>query len=383
MATWKDYTPFLNKDFNTLWELARMIVDQYKRDYPTDNTPTDELIRTHGLPYLVRWIFTTDGAHYLVDFTKPEWNEFIKAFVIRFLNMETGYMDARIWRMRIMRIILEYQNYIETSAGVLFSEILEGDGNVTSTRKSKSTGSETGNSTENGSESTTGSNTDTDNGSTTRNGTSSSNTSSSNKSEGTTSGENNGTTTNDSKTTDNGKNTTRQLTSDMPQSIVNASTVGNPDLQTWTYASGMADTFTKNDNTNVNASSTTHADTDSSTTKSEGSATGESSGTTTDEESHKNTRESSSTGSRTNERTGSNTVNRNSEDEETSVNGTLSTYGLSREKYDFFAQHMKKPIYTVLDKCYKCFISEYPEEYRYGFLTWKDTNNLTSVLYEE
>lgn len=380
---WKNYKPFNNGAYNTLWELARQLVDQYRAEYPTDPRTDEELIEGFGVPYLSRWIFTQNGTNTELDVTRPEWDEFMKQFFMKFLNMEICYMDARIWRGYISRTMLAYQDYIEETAEEFYKAIKGAGATTTSTRRTQSNGTETGKSTESGTESSTNSGTDSGESSTTRSGESSNKSTAESTATAKGTSANDGTTQSHNKTVDSTNQTGRVLSSDMPQSIVNASTVGNPDLTSWTYASGLQDTFNKSDGNGTSEGSTTNVTNTNTSDESSGTTTSTQSGTTSDTEKRSDSRKNNSTSSRETSGTHENNVTRADNGEETATSEVMSAFELNREKYEFFKEHMKKPIYTVLDACYKYFISVYPEESRMGFLDWGAIAGITARVKEE
>lgn len=93
----------------------------------------------------------------------------------------------------------------------------------------------------------------------------------------TSSGTTSNTTTNNLETTESGYN--RQLVSDTPQSIVDASTTGNPANISWEYASGLTDSITNNTVENTGTVAVSGSDETEGTVKRTGTVTTEDTGT--------------------------------------------------------------------------------------------------------
>lgn len=351
---WINYEPFNNQCYNTLWELARMLYDQYVQDNEIRNNDEYEMIQTTAIPYFTRWLFTQDGKKHNIDFTKPEWEEFIKQFIVHFLNREIAYTNAKVFRSNLIYLINSYSDIVESTANTIYNKIISDSATITENG--------TRNNTRSG-ETSRDSNTSTENSETGNTQNESSNTSTSNE----TGNQNSVNESNDnSKTNSNGYN--RALTSDMPQSNVSASTVGNPDSITWTYASGLRDTIDKNDessNSTINTNDTTTSERETQT---------KNTGNTTETRTN--------TGTTTNKATESGNTNETNNENYNNTRDSISPYELSKDKYEFFMQNMKKPIYILIEKCDKLFISEFVDSDRYGSIDWINYNNIVSKLYE-
>lgn len=379
---WTEYRPFNNQTYNTIWELARQLVDQYRREYPFDTTDEETLILSKGLPYLMRWLLT-EGVRGDIDFSRPEWHEFIKRFALLYLNRETAYKDARVWKRDIMLFILNYRSILEETANALYKKINAADTTVINSRTSEDNGTDTAETSDSNTETSNASRTDTLDSTATRENTDKNDSTRNSTGKTDTTLSTNGHTDETDKTATNGTQTGRQLGSDMPQSIVNASTIGNPDLQSWEYASQLSDAHSKSDSTSTRTGSNDN------TTESNGSdtstleATETRTGTQNGSETRKDTHEYTDTGERTNTRKTSDKRTRTGSTELTENLMRLSPYELSKDKYDFFMSNMKDPIQKLVERCEKFFISTYVEESRMGFIDWKNMDAITSALYEE
>lgn len=403
---WKDYKPYNNTCRNTLWELARMLYDQYKRDNPTDTTPERQMIGETAIPYLVRWLFTTNGIRGDIDFTRPEWVEFINQFMSEYLNREIFSIDANIFRNKLIYILHSYKDYIESNASDAYSKILTESGSIKESGTRTNTGTENANRTDSNETKNTGRENIT--------GTSSTNITRSQDDTGTGSvttdslsiGSNinnntsatNGTvkatgTSTDSGTQTNNENS-RDLFSDTPQSIVNADTVGNPDLQKWTYATNLRDINRKNTSTTSNTNTRDLTDTTQSETTQNGRASTENtSNTETTDNREAHTAENGTTETNTSQAsanstngtytgTSQNKVDKNTTETYNNERDGIVPFELTKEKYQFFIEFMKKPLYNVVAELDKLFISTYVEEYRMGYLEWQEYQNITSKIYD-
>lgn len=403
---WKDYKPFNNTCHNTLWELARMLYDQYKQDNPTDPTPERQMVGETAIPYLVRWLFTTNGMRGDIDFTRPEWVEFINQFMSEYLNREIFSVDANIFRNKLIYILHSYKDYIESNASDAYSKILSESGSIKESGTRTNTGTEnanrtdsneTKNSDEGSITGTSVTNTDTHTTQSANNivttGVTSEDSNTNNNTSST-----NGTVKATGTSTDSGAQTnnenSRDLFSDTPQSIVNADTVGNPDLQKWTYATNLRDINRKNTSTTSNTNTRDLTDTTQSETTYTGTATSKSASNTkttfsiaTDNAADGYTdittsQTTANTSSGTYSGTSQNKVDKNTTETYNSERDGIVPFELTKEKYQFFIEFMKKPLYNVVSELDKLFISTYVEEYRMGYLEWQEYQNITSKIYD-
>lgn len=380
--SWK-YKPFRNGEFNTLWELGLQLVDQYRQEYPFDNQSDEELMNTEGLPALVQWIFAENGKVPPIDFSKPEWDTFIKRFTIHFLNREIAYKNAFVWRVRLMEVLVKSQFFLEEGAQPVYQLMATAAAKQTNRRTSTDNGTNTrtheGTGTEERSikrtdilEGTAQNDKQTD---TTRTTTL------------TTKADSQSNDTRESKDneTASGTNTQNQrdLNSDMPQSVVNQATMGNPELQTWTYASGMTDRNAKttDESTRLNSGTQTGQSTGTSNTDSNGTDTFAGTETGTDHRTESRTGNDSTTGSTT--RKDSDTETRSGTQETTDEIESLTPLQTARERYNFFMEHMTEPVQALINKTENLFISGYVEEERMGFMDWASMNSLTKNIYKE
>lgn len=379
---WTNYKPFANGEYNTLWELARQIVDQYRQEYPFDVQSDETLIETEGLPRLIQWIFAENGKTPPIDFQKPEWDIFIKRFTLHFLNREISFKNASVWRVRLMEMLYQYQFFLEEAAQPLYKQISTAEAKVTKHHTNSDSGTSTRTSegkTIDKRESTHNDKMDGTsdiNGNVQTNGTSTT----------TTNSTTHATTEGNSKKTDNNtgntSQTTRNLSSDMPQSIVNQSTVGNPDLQTWTYASGMVDSNAKTQSDDTRLSSETSTSEANGTDSSEVRGVDERTTTNTSTDTKSETRTGSDTSTGDTTKTGTDSEQRNGTSEGSEEIDTVSPYELTKDRYAFFMENMHEPVQTVINKCEPLFISMYVEEERMGFFGWKSADSLTKYIYK-
>lgn len=421
--TWTDYKPFQNGANNTLWELGRMIADQWLVWNPT-TTPEDELIQYEGLPVLVKWLFENTD----IDMTQTVWQEFIKQFVSVYLNRETSFMNSQIFRNKLMNEVVQYKEFIENAAKQVYENMVAagyvmtetGTENKHLTQNDENTNNVTNNTVVAG----TGTVSNNDNTNTTSTSNNTGTVSNTGEQNTQTTGTNTGTvsdsgtgktTTTGSSTNDVSENTgtdlttttndyDRNLMSNTPQSIVSSSTTGNPDSINWTYATELRDDIKKGSKTD--SGETTHtvegstsetglSETVNSNTQTLDTAnTGSSLSNVTDTQTLDTQLET--VGSVTNIGTTNTTVD-NSTDTTTAANftGTKTatgedTYSITRdgavpilankEKYDFFISNLKTPLNTVISNLDKLFISMYIEEERCGYLDWKAYSSLTKYI---
>lgn len=496
---WTDITPEKPYDdcyrYQTLYELADNIFKQYKYNEP--DTP-DSAIQTDALPSLVYWLFNdyykmfTEDEKYIAD-------EFIRQFMIRFLNRCICANTADKFRSRVIYPLIanKRQLVFETTNWVAVNDT---DGIITTSMTSTvtGTGQQSRNQQINGSKNDNGTSTstntvdlvsNTDSSGTAKttvdketsteftgndrktlgtktattqevesSGTDNRTLNLTDKVNGTsTTDTNNSVDNNTTVTTDETVNTTgtstdnldstvtdsnhsRQVHSIYPQSVVNASTVGNPDLTSWAYASDATDTNggsteTTNSTTTTNNSSDTdrngtvkttggttetgkvsvtsdetktNTGTDnlskSSTQSTTGSVTNsgtdttDSTSTTTQSDTGTDATETTDTTTQTNKGTDiTESTHTNTSTDEQTVTGTdssttsqdttqqtstpqFSDIALLAEKFNFFDRYPVPYIYDVLDLLEKYFLSVYPDEYRDGYIDWTGYLNLTKYL---
>lgn len=368
--TWIDYEPFNNKSKNTLWELARMIVDQYLQDNP-DIDPTDEkvneLIQSDGVPTLARWLFKNPN---IIDTSLPEWDEFIKQFFQRFLNREVNFMTGVRFRSYLIRYMVEFKQFVEDTAQKLYSEIGVSSSTLVETSNRQdtdniiSTGNRNLDRTENSQSET--------------NETSDASLDTTSKEDSTVSNK----TKSDATTVDvnsmNDTSTSRQLESELPQSIVDQATIGNPDTQTWKYGTRMTD---KNDkatkNTTNNQSIDSQIDNDITSTTNG----------TQDNATHTEIETDVSIGNDVNETTATtDTTSKTGTGATTATRQANTDLQANIEKYNFFIANMKQPIFKVLDEMDILFNGIYLDESdwedadRMGELNWNSYNGITSKM---
>lgn len=382
-ADWSKYKPRTAPDYLTLWEIALQMVDLYRLDYPLDKTDSEALAHGYALPALARWIFTDNGKHGAIDFSKTEWQIFVSRFFMEFFNNEIAYMNPSVWRMKLMSDIARFQFVLENAAQPLYKAVLTASLTVTHTHESSTENSDSV--TEKRTSEVTGTHTDIGERSSSRTGadtsTSSENTTSRQQATSTMSGEESGT--DKTSGTDSGTDSSRVLQSDTPQSIVNQATVGSPELTTWKYASGLQDTNGKKNSTSSRDTTTTGQRSSNSedTGTAEENRTGESSTKRTeqltDNSSQTNTDERSETGSNEQTRKGTGKTTGND------VSATVSEYTATRERYDFFMEHLQEPVQTIVNNFYPLFRSVYVDEFRMGFLDWGEPEAMAANIYKE
>ncbi|MCM1439815.1 MAG: hypothetical protein NC131_11540 [Roseburia sp.] len=430
MSDYLDYEPFNNEHHNTIWEYGRMISDQIARDNPEVAELSDHhQLAQYGMPLFTRWLFI-DGA-VSIPWNDDVWLEFAKMFIVKYLNRVPTYRDVNIFRFKLSDTIMSYQEFIETTGSSIYNELIGADGKLTETEttsyesfKDSEYGSvkdrsDSGDSTRDTTNSSTGTSTDKTTNNTTHTGTSNTaktgtevaDSSQSNVGvketstrtpELTTETKRNGTDTTVSNSTANGRN----LTSDTPQSIVNASTIGNPELQSWKYASGMVDSnaTNKTDTTLTRDTTDTQNTTGSETNVTEKEGSVDTDTTTTydtnlkvtnnlEDDSTTNSDRSSSlsgtekitdTSTRTSKETDSSTYSKNSKGDETRnlSKDNENPYRILSDKYELFLKHMRKPLYLVIDKCEKLFFNEYVDERRMEYLSGKEIEGLLEYMKE-
>lgn len=380
---WKNYKPFVNGEYNTLWELARQIVDQYRQEHPFDVQSDETLIESEGLPRLIQWLFAEDGKTPPIDFQKPEWDSFIKRFMLHYLNREIGFKSALVWRVHLMKTLYQYQFFLEEAAQPLYEQIRTAEAKVSKRHTSSNSGTSTRTSEGKTLDKREATHSDKMDGSSDSSG----NIQTNGTSTTTTKSNTHATTEGNSKKTDNStgnsSQTTRNLSSDMPQSIVNQDTIGNPDLQTWTYASGMVDSNakTQSDDTRLSSESSTSEATGEDSSEVKGVDERTTTNTSTDTKSETRTGTDTSTGDTTKTETGSEQRSDTSEGSEEA--DTASPYELTKDRFAFFMEHMQEPIQTVIMKCEPLFISMYVDENRMGFIGWQSADDLTKYIYKE
>lgn len=268
--------------YQTLYELAESIYEQYK---VANGVELDEsYIQSDAIPSLVYFLF--NDMNKVISNDKHEvWEYFIREFTTRFLNREINSKDVKVFRSRIIYPITMYKTYIENADG-LWDQINDALATLTDTVMTQGNGvvnENTSNTTEyTGSnsrefvstESNTLNSTSSGTNTSTQTGSSSNDTdtdithglkvnlSSTNSTE---------TEVTDTRTSSDTTNN-RIVNSDYPQSVVDAGTIGNPSLQSWTYASGAQDS---------NRANTTSSN-DSNETNTSGSATSETTNSGTD-----------------------------------------------------------------------------------------------------
>lgn len=443
---WNEYKPFMNRDYNTIWELGRMIYDQYKQDHPLEELDEVTSIQNEGIPVVARWLFKNP----LIDMSKGVWIEFINQFMQHYLNRVVSNTNPYVWKTQLMYELVKYKDFIETNASKFYENINEMGSVVTNTGSSDNTSSNTSNMTSNNQsdnssisnvENSNQSNTTGTSGNKTTNSTTGSNTNKGtniadtlSNTESTVKNTGNNTTTStqtlnttnattgESSNTSNGTtantstNYSRNLYSDTPQSIVNQATTGSPETMTWKYATNLTDNHgnttdnatsenTSKDtskstttNTGSNATDTTNAINTTATTKNTGTnqtnnsinmtATSTSEGTTLTSSDMTSSTTQSGTGKNTTTGSTKGTTTSNSEGTSTGSHTytdkheVINPYTLTKDKYEFYMKYMFKPIYQVLESLDKLFISLYVEDDRMGYLEWDSYMTITKYIRE-
>lgn len=398
-VNWKNYKPMKQCWNQTLYEICESIYEQYHFDYPFDTTDKETLIRNECLQRLTEWLFNNTST---IDFNTDVWKEFIKQFMITFLNREISYKDPYIFRMKLIQLLVTYQNFLETNASNAYSEMNKALGSLmesgtknysdkeTGNRKDVSTVNNTANTTLTTTQDTTGNTKITGNSDSTIHdeGTSLNDVTSSGTT--TSDGTNNTTIHNTGNTSEN--DYSRQLFSDTPQSIISKTTSGNPELRTWDYATNLTDTngnktgTSSNDGTN---NTTLHNEgTDKSTSNTTGSTTNDT--TTSTNDAQTTTSSSNLKGNQTNELTSNTSGNNTSDNVVDKVGGEsynntkdiLTPFEMSEKRYRFFIEYMKNPIYNVLDNLDILFISFYIDECRMGWIDWDEYSKMLDQLFQ-
>lgn len=391
----------------TLYEMAVSIWEQYY--IANDLKPDEETIQTDAIPALVNWLFK--GYKQIIDTNKQlVWDEYITEFMFRYINREACSSNNKVFRGKIIYPMIEYKTYIENADG-LYDEINSALGNLKITSNKKESEDITKNRTvDNSLESTQNSTQELSrSGQNTRDGKeNNSNTSAKTDTLGTTrtisynSGETTEGSTSENKTVNNTQSATnsgnaRTVNSDYPQSVVNAGTTGNPDVQTWTYASLASDS-----NTNGTNSTTTEDKTNSTNTNSiESSRTGSDSyadtGTIKTDASDTNTRtidddikynetnnnNINTTNSQTTNATDNYTKDTDVIKESITEQQVLTDIALLTKKIEFWKKHKLRCVDDVINICEKYFISEYVDEKRDGCIDWIGNLNLLKYINAE
>ena len=364
MRVWTNPCPMIPQPKMTLYELAVSIYDQYVYN---EGSVDDSAIQTDAIPALTAWLF---GAFYNTIPTddvnqKAIVSEFITQFMYNFLNREICSDKPDIFKSKLYYGLSKNKYYLLNTTKDYF-DIANASINITSESTDVITGSGSKNS------KTTGSNQHNTKSNTTSSGSNINNGSSITDMTSSTENETAGSTNNESTNNSNTTNNSRVVNSDYPQSTVDATTVGNPDLQTWTYASGSQDS-----NSNVNTTSNGTSKTSTNGTAN-GTATGKNTTTTNDTTNTTQDDETVVTG------TDNNTVDvTESNDNQSDVKHNSSTDNYTMldkllKILDYMSSNPYAPIYEVINRMNDYFISMYVDEDRDG---WIDpTVNLLKYL---
>lgn len=352
--------------------MAYSIYEQYKISNEVELS--EDAIQTDALPALVNWLFR--GYKQIITEDKQEiWNEFIREFMVCYINREIYSKKSKVFRGNIIYPMLEYKTYLENADG-LWDEISATLGNITITHlantkhnrdKARTINAETDiihNSSDIYNENVESEKNTTDN-----------NTNSGKKTDtlGTSV-----TTTYDTKDTSESTGNARVVNSDYPQSTVAATTVGNPDIQSWTYASAASDS----NNRGNNVSAKTGND------KSVNSGTVTTDISSTDNRTVKDTEKGNATKENTKKETsGANSTKADNikEDRLTDLNETtnqqiIDDFSLVTKKIEFWKEHKLTCIDFLVKQYEKYFISEYVSEDRDGYIDWIGYSNLLKYL---
>ena len=389
-------------EYMTLYELAESIYVQYN---VSNGTKLDEsYIQTEAIPALVGFLF--NGLPY--DATKKDvWEYFIKEFMSRFLNREICSKDAKVFRSKLIYPLTMYKTFIE-NADDMWDDINSTLSDIK--EKTSSTGSKNNNKTLEKTRENSGNNN--------REYSSSKNLKSTASNELTTSinesvenndnstntieynstdainGSNSSESNNSSTSSDNATSNNRVVNSDYPQSVVNATTIGNPSLQSWTYASGAQDSNNNTTNTNTSSGTDSNSGNHSETTKYTGSDK------TTNVLSSKHSKASNSTNTESINKTDTDTISdtdktattfnetenaTDNQTESTSDNSettrqTMSDFELKLEKIKFWESHPLKCVAKLLEHLEQYFMSEYVDEERDGYMTWECYINIAKYF---
>lgn len=389
-------------EYMTLYELAESIYTQYN---VSNGTNLDEsYIQTEAIPALVGFLF--NGMPY--DETKKDvWEYFIKEFMSRFLNREICSKDAKVFRSKLIYPLTMYKTFIE-NADDMWDDINSALSDIK--EKSTSTGSRNNNKTLEKTRENSGNNN--------REYSSSKNLKSTASNELTTSvnesventdnstntieynstdavnGSNSSESSKSSTSSDNATSNNRVVNSDYPQSVVNATTVGNPTLQSWTYASGAQDSNNNTTNTNTSSGTDSNSGNHSETTKYTGSDK------TTNVITSKHSKASNSTNTESINKTDTDTISdtdktattfnetENATDNQTEsttdnseiTRQTMSDFELKLEKIKFWESHPLKCVAKLLEHLEQYFMSEYVDEERDGYMTWECYINIAKYF---
>ena len=391
-----------NNEYMTLYELAESIYVQYN---VSNGTKLDEsYIQTEAIPALVGFLF--NGMPY--DETKKDvWEYFIKEFISRFLNREICSKDAKVFRSKLIYPLTMYKTFIE-NADDMWDDINSALSDIK--EKTSATGSRNNNKTLEKTRENSGNNN--------REYSSSKNLKSTASNELTTSinesvenndnstntieynstdainGSNSSESSNSSTSSDNNTSNNRVVNSDYPQSVVNATTVGNPTLQSWTYASGAQDSNNTTTNTNTSSGTDSNSGNHSETTKYTGSDK------TTNVLTSKHSKASNSTNTESINKTDTDTISdtdktattfnetENATDNQTEsttdnseiTRQTMSDFEIKLEKIKFWESHPLKCVAKLLEHLEQYFMSEYVDEERDGYMTWECYINITKYF---
>ena len=391
-----------NNEYMTLYELAESIYTQYN---VSNGTNLDEsYIQTEAIPALVGFLF--NGLPYDEN-KKDVWEYFIKEFMSRFLNREICSKDAKVFRSKLIYPLTMYKTFIE-NADDMWDDI---NGALSDIKeKTSATGSKNNNKTLEKTRENSGNNN--------REYSSSKNLKSTASNELTTSvnesventdnstntieynstdavnGSNSSESSNSSTSSDNATSNNRVVNSDYPQSVVNATTVGNPTLQSWTYASGAQDSNNNTTNTNTSSGTDSNSGNHSETTKYTGSDK------TTNVITSKHSKASNSTNTESINKTDTDTISdtdktattfnetENATDNQTesttdnseTTRQTMSDFELKLEKIKFWESHPLKCVAKLLEHLEQYFMSEYVDEERDGYMTWECYINITKYF---
>lgn len=389
-------------EYMTLYELAESIYVQYN---VSNGTKLDEsYIQTEAIPALVGFLF--NGMPY--DETKKDvWEYFIKEFMSRFLNREICSKDAKVFRSKLIYPLTMYKTFIENADNMwddinsALSDIKEKSTSNNTSENSKTSGKTRQNTGKNSRkyDSSRESALTTSNESTTNNTNSVENNNNLTStveynSKDSVSGSSSSESSNSSTSSDNATSNNRVVNSDYPQSVVNATTVGNPSLQSWTYASGAQDSNNNTTNTNTssgtdnnsssNSQTTDYTGNDKTTDVSKTTSSGTSSTTNNESGTNNNTETIADTDvlDTTFNETENITDSGNSSDSSNSeiVRQTMSDFEIKLEKIKFWESHPLKCVSKLLGHLEQYFISEYVDEERDGYMTWECYVNLTKYF---
>lgn len=340
---------------STLYELAQDI---------------DSNVQDEGLPKLTQWLFNKYYNQFEGTLQQGIVAEFISAFMRKYLNREVFHKNKEVFKSSLYyelekyfdylsTVQDEYKNLISADVGLNETESIDRDlmdftkFNGTSDSSSESTSTDTGTITDKGdstrtddlTQNTTDSNTRTDN----------------------------LTSKNVSQDTGTVGIAERNIVSDYPQSNVSQ---GVDPVFNYDYASGSNDKHTTETRNTGNTTDITNGGTQTN----EGNSTVKNTGTSTNDISNTRTNDltntTNATGKISNDSTNDKTVDENIK--RTKKVDSISAFDKLMKVLDYLDKNPYSPIYTVVERMEKYFMSTYVDEDRDGYIA--DNTNLLKYI---